>query len=183
MIIEHIFYSAALAILAGMVFFHYTGRDPSWIIIFFALVPDLDYVTRHHGAFHTVVFMVISSIAVAFLFRLSGLKFLDSLLLSLLGFGAHLVEDALVYDPGWKIFRPFSSQEVGFGVLPRIITGERYSDNFFTLANSEVLIIGVLLLLAAALIRTHFERSSTWMRWYIPDPVYRKFFREHSLES
>jgi LexA-binding, inner membrane-associated putative hydrolase len=176
MIIEHIFYSAALAILAGMVFFHYTGRDPSWIIILFALVPDLDYVTRHHGTFHTVVFMVISSIAVAFLFRLIGLKFLDSLLFSLLGFGAHLVEDALVYDPGWKIFRPFSSQEVGFGLLPRIITGERYTDDFFSLANSEVLIIGVLLLLAAILIRTYVERSSAWIRWYMPDSLYRKFF-------
>ena len=178
MIIEHIFFSAALAILAGMVFSHYTGRDPSWIIILFALVPDLDYLTRHHGTFHTVVFMVISGIAVAFLFRLIGLKFLDSLLFSLLGFGAHLVEDALVYDPGWKIFRPFSSQEVGFGLLPRIITGERYTDDFFSLANSEVLIIGLLLLLAAILIRTYVERSSAWIRWYMPDSVYRKFFQK-----
>jgi membrane-bound metal-dependent hydrolase YbcI (DUF457 family) len=174
MIIEHIFYSAALAILAGMVFFHYTGRDPSWIIIFSALVPDLDYITRHHGTFHTVVFMVIFGIAMALVLRPFGLKYRDSFFFSLLGFGAHLAEDALVYDPGWKIFRPFSSQEVGFGVLPRMLTGERYSADFFSLANTEVLIIGVLLLLAAVLIRRYCEGSFSWLRWYMPDALYKK---------
>jgi len=40
--IEHIFYSAALAVLIGMIFSRYTGRDPSWIIIAVAFVPDVD---------------------------------------------------------------------------------------------------------------------------------------------
>jgi membrane-bound metal-dependent hydrolase YbcI (DUF457 family) len=200
MIIEHIFYSAAFAILAGMVFYHYTGRDPSWIIILSALAPDLDELANpvirrlgirllldgssiQHGTFHTIAFMVIFGIAVAFLLHPFGLKFLDSLFFSMLGFGAHLFEDTLVYDPGWKVFWPFSSEEVGFGLLPKIITGERYVKDFFNIANSEVLIIGLLLLLAAVLIRTYFERSSSWIRWYMPDTFYKQFFREKTPES
>ena len=46
MIAEHFIYSAALAILVGMVFYQYTRRDPSWIIIICALVPDLDVIAN-----------------------------------------------------------------------------------------------------------------------------------------
>jgi hypothetical protein len=200
MIIEHIFYSAALAILVGMVFYRYTGRDPSWIVILCALAPDLDEganpVLRRlgirllldgnpiqHGTFHNIAFMVVFGIAVAFILHPFGLKFLDALFLSMLGFGAHLFEDALVYDPGWNILWPISSQEVGFGLLPRIVNGERYRADFFQIANSEVLIIGLLLVLAAFLIRTYFERSSFWIRWYMPDMIYKKFFRKKTPES
>jgi hypothetical protein len=41
--IEHIIYSAALAVIVGMIFSRYTGRDPSWIIIALAFVPDIDF--------------------------------------------------------------------------------------------------------------------------------------------
>jgi membrane-bound metal-dependent hydrolase YbcI (DUF457 family) len=200
MIIEHIFYSAALAVLVGMIFYRYTGRDPSWIIIICSLAPDMDELANpllrrlgirllldgspiQHGTFHNIAFMVVFGIAVAFLLHPFGLKFLDSLFLSLLGFWAHLIEDALVYDPGWNILWPISSQEVGFGLLPRIINGERYKADFFYLADSDVLIIGVLLLLAAILIRTYFERSFSWIRWYMPDRIYRKLFGEKIPES
>jgi len=199
MIIEHFIYSAALAVLAGMVFYHYAGRDPSWIIILSALAPDLDELANpvlrslgirllldgnqiQHGTFHNIAFMVIFGVAVAFLLHPFGVRFLDSLLFSLLGFGAHLFEDALVYDPGWNVLWPLSSQEVGFGLLPRIVNGERYSTDFFNIANSEVLVIGLLLLLVAILIRTWYERSSSWIRWYMPDTIYEKFFRKTKPE-
>jgi LexA-binding, inner membrane-associated putative hydrolase len=193
MIIEHIFYSAALAILAGMVFFHFTGRDPSWIIILSSFAPDLDYFVTpvlnrlgirvlldgssiHHGTFHTIAFMVVFGIAMAFLLHPFGLKFLDSILFSLLGSGAHLVEDALVYASGYRSLWPFSSEELGFGLLPTILNEEHYIRDFFRIANSEVLIIGLLLLLAALLIRTCYERSPSWVRFYLPASIYRIFF-------
>jgi len=178
MIIEHIFYSAALAILAGMVFYNYTGRDPSWIIIPCSLAPDLDYITLHHGAFHTIGFMVIFGIVAAFLLRRPGIKFIDALFFSVTGFGAHLFEDALVYDPGYMFLWPFSSKILGFGILPGVINEEYYARDFFYLANTEVLIIGVLFLLVAILIRIWYERSSSWIRWYMPDTIYEKFFRK-----
>jgi len=46
MIAEHIIYSAALAILVGMVFYLSTGRDPSWILLVCAWAPDLDEIAN-----------------------------------------------------------------------------------------------------------------------------------------
>jgi len=196
MIIEHIIYSAGLAILVGMVFYKYTGRDHSWIIIVCALVPDLDQIANpvlrslgirlllngspiQHGTFHNIAFMVMFGIAVAFLLHPLGLKFFDLLFFSIIGFGAHLFEDALVYNPGYRFFWPFSSEILGLGLLPNMINEEHYITDFFRIANTEVLLIGLFLLLVAILIRTYFERSSAWIRWYMPDWVYVKIFRKN----
>jgi membrane-bound metal-dependent hydrolase YbcI (DUF457 family) len=192
MFAEHIVYSAALAILVGMVFYRYTGRDSSWIIIVLAWAPDLDelddlinLVLRplgirffQHGTFHNVFFMVIFGIVIASLLRRFGMKFPDALFFSLVGFGAHLLEDALVYMPYYRFLWPFSSQPLGLGLLPTILNGKPYSIDFFHIANTEVLIIGVLLLLGAILIRTLYERSLSWVRWYMPGSVYEKYFRK-----
>jgi len=200
MIAEHIIYSAALAILVGMVFYKYTGRDPSWIIIICAWAPDLDVLanpvlrrlgirllfngsTIQHGTFHNIAFMVIFGITVAFLLHPLGIKFFDALFFSLIGFGAHLFEDALVYNPGYMFLWPFSSQVLGFGLLPNMINEENYARDFFGIANTEVLIIGLLLFLVAFLIRTYVEKSSSWIRWYMPVKIYEKFFRKMQPES
>jgi len=199
MIAEHLVYSAALAILAGMLYYRYFRRDPSWIIIICALAPDLDYLvdpvlrrlgirllldgsTIHHGSIHNIAFMVMFGIAMAFLLHPLGIKFFDSLLFSLLGFGAHLLEDAVVYNPGYPFLWPLSSEVLGIALLPKIFSGENYVKDFFGIANSQVFIVGLFFLLAAILIRTRIEGSTSWFRWYIPDRVYRKFFPEKTLE-
>jgi hypothetical protein len=41
---EHLIYSTAIAIIAGMIWYKHTGRDPSWIIIASAYAPDFDIV-------------------------------------------------------------------------------------------------------------------------------------------
>ena len=142
-----------------MVFYRYTGRDPSWIIIACSLAPDLDQIANPvlrrlgirllldggpimHGTFHNIAFMVLFGIAVAFLLHPFGLKFLDALFFSMIGFGAHLFEDALVYNPGYPFLWPFSSEVLGFGILPHAINEEYYVRDFFLIANTEVLIIG-----------------------------------------
>ena len=176
MFAEHIIYSAALAILVGMVFYKYTGRDSSWIIILFAFVPDLDYITGHHGTFHNIGVMVIFGIAMAFLLHPLGIKFFDSLFFSIIGFGAHLFEDALVYKVGYMFLWPLSSQILGIGLFPDILNEDYYTKDFFGIANTEVLIIGLVLLLTAFLIRTYYEGSLSWLRWYLPDRVYRAVF-------
>jgi membrane-bound metal-dependent hydrolase YbcI (DUF457 family) len=193
MIIEHLIYSAGLAILVGMVYYRYMGRDPSWIIIACALAPDLDQIANPvlrrlgirllldgspilHGTFHNIAFMVMFGIAVALLLYPFGLKFFDSIFFSIIGFGAHLLEDALVYNPGYRFLWPFSSEILGLGLLPNMINEESYYRDFFRIANTEVLLIGLFLLLVAILIRTYYERSSAWIRWYMPDRVYVKIF-------
>ena len=192
MISEHIVYSTALAILIGMLFHKYTGRDCSWIIILCAWAPDIDLIANgvltrfgftllfeghkiSHGVFHNIAVMVIFGIMVAFFLHPFGLRFFDAFLFSVIGFGAHLVEDALVYTVAYPFLWPFSSNDQGWGLLPNILTEEEYVRDFFRIANTEVLIVGVVFLLVAIIIRTYIEGPS-WIRWYMPDRVYVTLF-------
>lgn len=192
MLAEHILYSSAIAIILGMVFLHYTGRDYSWIIILCSWAPDLDMAVNPilsrlgftllysghriaHGDFHNLAIMVIFGIGMAFLLRPLGIRLLDSFVYSVIGFGAHLFEDALVFKVGYRFLWPFSSKIMGLGLLTHIQSEEYYINNFFGIANTGVLIIGLVLLSAAIIIRTYVE-GGTWIRWYMPDRLYNKLF-------
>jgi hypothetical protein len=190
MIIEHLFYSTAIALIVGMLYYKVTGRDHSWIIILCAWIPDFDIITKsvlnkfgfvvlfegqpiHHGTFHTIAMMVIFAIFIAFLLHPFGIRFIDSLFFAAVGFGAHLFEDALVYKVGYMYLWPFITENLGIGILPNIISEENYFRDFFWVANTEVLIIGILVLIAAMLIRTSVEGTS-WIRFYLPESMYKK---------
>jgi hypothetical protein len=192
MLAEHIIYSAALSILDGMLFYRFTGRDSSWIIILCAWIPDIDLIANSvltrsgftllfeghritHGVFHNIAIMVIFGILVAFLLHPFGIRFFDAFFFAVIGFGSHLVEDALVYKAGYPFLWPFSSEDLGIGLLPNILSEEKYFRNFFGIANSDVVIVGVVFLLVALLIRTYWE-GSTWIRWYMPHRIYVKLF-------
>lgn len=192
MLAEHIIYSSALAILVGMISLKYTGRDHSWIIILCAWAPDIDLIANPvlnrlgftlmyeghkivHGDFHTVAILVIFSIVMAFLLHPLGIKFIDSFVYSVIGFGAHLFEDALVYRVGYQYLWPFSSVKMGLGLLTGIQSEDYYINNFFGIANTGVLIIGLIVLGAAIIIRTSVEGRS-WIQWYMPNSVYTKIF-------
>jgi len=192
MLAEHIIYSVALAILVGMLFYRFTGRDSSWIIILCAWIPDIDLIANSvltrsgftllfeghrisHGVFHNIAIMVIFGILLAFLLHPFGIRFFDAFFFAVIGFGAHLFEDALVYKVGYPYLWPFSSEDLGIGLLPNILSEENYFRTFFGIANTEVLIIGLVFLLVALLIRTYWE-GSTWIRWYIPHRLYVKLF-------
>jgi hypothetical protein len=190
MIIEHLFYSTAIALIVGMLYYKVTGRDHSWIIILCAWIPDFDIIAKsvlnkfgfvvlfegqpiHHGTFHTIAMMVIFAIFIAFLLHPFGIRFIDSLFFAAVGFGAHLFEDALVYKVGYMYLWPFITENLGIGILPNIISEENYIRDFFGVANTEVLIIGILGLIAAMLIRTSVEGTS-WIRFYLPESMYKK---------
>lgn len=196
MISEHIIYSTAIAIIVGMLYYRYTGRDHSWIIILCAWIPDFDIIAKsalgkigfivlfdgqpiHHGTFHTVAMMVIFAILVAFLLHPFGIRFIDSFFFATIGFGAHLFEDALVYKIGYMYLWPFITENLGIGILPNIISEENYIRDFFRVANTEVLIIGILVLIAAMIIRTSIEGTS-WIRFYLPESVYTKISGQKS---
>ncbi len=192
MLAEHIIFSAAIAILAGMVFYRFTGRDCSWIIILCAWAPDIDFLVNRilsrfgftllfeghrisHGDFHNIAVMIIFGIAVAFLLHPFGIRFFDAFLFSTIGFLSHLFEDALVYDPGYRFLWPLSQKVLGLGLLPGIISEEYYISDFFGIANTVVLGVGLVFLLSAILIRTRYE-GPAWIRWYMPKVMYEKLF-------
>ncbi len=77
--IEHLIYSAALAVIVGMLFSRLKGSDPSWIIIAVAFVPDIDFglqafreipgialpFTVLHGDFHNIIALIFFSLVIA----------------------------------------------------------------------------------------------------------------------
>jgi hypothetical protein len=56
-----------------------------------------------------------------------------------------------------------------------MLSEEYYFRDFFWIANTDVLVIGLVILLVAIIIRTYVE-GRTWIRWYMPDRVYTAFF-------
>ena len=129
--IEHIIYSAALAVIVGMIFSRYTGRDPSWIIIAVAFVPDIDLALEkilewnwidvpfeiYHGDLHNVLFLMVFSLVIAGILRYFGIRFIDGLICSAIGIAAHFIEDLLVFNPAYAFLWPFTSKIVSWGIL------------------------------------------------------------------
>ena len=139
---EHFVYSAAIAVIAGMFFYHYTGRDSSWIIILLSLVPDIDYLatilrqfriyiridgfTFYHGAFHNLAALLIIGVVIAYVLYMFGIPFLDALIFSIIGFGAHLFEDASGLPWGYAYLWRVTSAKIGLGWLTVAFDEERY---------------------------------------------------------
>ncbi len=167
MLFEHLIYSTAIAIIAGMIWYKYKGRDPSWIIIASAFAPDFDIVAEElfkkldmnilingapisHGDFHNIAFLLLFATAATLVLRLAGMKFGDSFLFAGIGFGAHIFEDALVFNPGYAFFWPLSEQEFGIGII-------KYIPDLYGIANTDVLILGIVAVVLCGGIRAVYE--------------------------
>jgi hypothetical protein len=159
MYIEHICFNLALAILVTLLA---DQKNAGWytsVILISGCVPDIDGIFSlvqsppvftggiipgmafHLRYFHSIGILCIYAVVVAGL--LAYYHRLDFRIIAVCagtGFGAHLLEDALVYNPASAVFWPLSSQEVGIGLFPS------YSRDFLGIANGEVFGIGILLL-------------------------------------
>jgi membrane-bound metal-dependent hydrolase YbcI (DUF457 family) len=174
MLFEHLVYSTAIAIVVGMVYYRSVGRDYSWIVIASAYAPDIDMIFNSllrkmgislmingypiaHGNFHNMAFLIVYSISVAFLLHPIGIRFTDSLIFAVLGFASHLFEDALVFDPAYSFFWPITSREFGIGMF-------HYSANFYGIADSGILMLGLILIGFSAILRTACEGTGWIIR-------------------
>jgi hypothetical protein len=189
---EHLVYSTAIAVILGMLSYQFTGRDNSWVIILVSYIPDIDFIATilyqlrinihlggfqvFHGMFHNIAAMVIFGGIIAYTLYLVGVQFYDALFFCLVGFGAHLFEDALVYPAGmgYMFLWPLSHANMGLGWLTVALNEESYFANadFFHIANTEVLVIGLVFLIVSILIRTLVEGVG-WIEWYKPTIIYR----------
>ena len=177
MLIEHLLYSTALAIFIGMIHYRFFCRDYSWIIIVSSYVPDLDLISDSllkkmgievlisghqiiHGNFHNIAILSLFAIYMAFLLHPFGFKFVDSIIFAAIGFGAHLFEDALVSREGYAFFWPLVPQRSGIGLF-------NYTPDIYGFADKEVLIIGLILLVFSAILRTACE-GPRWVANYLP---------------
>lgn len=161
MLLEHIIYSIAFALVIGLVFKHYTGKDPSWIIVVMALFPDIDFILQtsmrtiqspfviYHGDFHSILALVFFSLIAAWIVSHYNISFWHGFLCSALGMFAHYLEDYIAYPPAYAYFFPFSKIEYGIDLIPET------RDLIF--AGSEVLVIGMILLAGAILVRKCYD--------------------------
>jgi hypothetical protein len=171
--IEHIIYSAVLAVFVGMIFSLYTKRDPSWIIIAVAFIPDIDlllmiinYIINKktgnvfplailHGDLHNVLFLIAFSLLFAGILHHFGIRFIDGVICSAIGIGAHFFEDALIAKPAYAFLWPITTQRFGIGIM-------KETPNLFGIANDTVLITGLILLMGAVFVRTLVEGTGWW---------------------
>ena len=127
MLFEHLIYSIAIAIIAGMLWFKRTGRDPSWIIIASAYAPDFDIVAGElirkldlnslindtpitHGDFHNIAFLLLFATAAALVLRLAGMRFWESLLFAGIGVGAQVLGKEWLPCQGYHSQWPMTKQ-------------------------------------------------------------------------
>ncbi|MDG6257133.1 MAG: metal-dependent hydrolase [Methanomicrobiaceae archaeon] len=176
--IEHLIYSAAIAVIIGMVYSRYTGRDPSWIIVISAFAPDIDTLPDplyswsgvaitlngnlvQHGDFHSILALGTYALLMGVFLMPLGIRLWEGMLFAGIGFGAHLFEDALVYEVSYALFWPFSDQKCGIGLF-------NYSRDFYGIADTQVLIIGLVLLGGAVALRKVLDRD--WLSWRTEHP-------------
>ena len=104
----------------------------------------------HHGDLHNVLFLIVFSFLFAGVVSYFGIRFVDGLVCSALGILAHFFEDLLVFNPAYSFLWPYSPKIFGLGIMEN-------TRNLFGIANSTVLIIGMVLLAGAVLVRTLVE--------------------------
>ena len=113
-----------------------------------------------HGDFHNLAMLAFYAVGISFLMHPVGIRFVDSLVFSAVGFGAHFVEDALVFSQGYRFLRPLSVRRFGLGILAG---PGGYKADFYGIANAEVSTYGVIFLAAAIVFRTMYERKN-WVK-------------------
>ena len=158
-----------------MIFSRYTGRDPSWIIIACAFIPDIDYAIEeiqqmhlfdapfkiHHGDLQKrpvfdCIFPSVCRSTPLFRYPVCWRADLFSHWHCRTFFwGFACFEDLLVFNPAYAFLWPFTSKIVSWGILKGHL-------NFFGIANDTVLLIGIILLCGALLLRTRIEGTGWW---------------------
>jgi LexA-binding, inner membrane-associated putative hydrolase len=171
MYIEHVVYSLALALFICLFLDRSLARWCIAILVVSSCIPDIDgifslilsppqftdgiipHMAFHLRYFHTAGFLAMYAVVVAgLLFYFYRLDVRLTAFLAGTGFGAHLFEDALVYNPASAVFWPVSSEEYGIGIFSS-------TRDFLHIANGEVLFFGILLLALATGMYTIFGKN------------------------
>lgn len=181
MLLEHWIYSIAIAIIAGGIYRKYAKKDYSWIIIASAYAPDLDLFLNTflgkfgivllihgepitHGDFHNLGVMLIFAVTIALLLKNFNIRFRDSFIFAIIGFGAHMFEDALVFNPAYAFLWPIFDQKYGIGLFD-------YNPNLYGIADPVVLIVGLMAVMVLAIIRIRYEGNEWITNMVVPNPI------------
>ena len=175
MLIEHLLYNFAIAILVGIIYKQYTKRNPAWIIFFAGCLPDIDYFFQvgtyiiyhaiepalfvygivlpviRHGDFHNIFIIISFSLIIGYLFRRWGFKFWDAVICTSIGMSAHIIEDLLVYDNPYHPFLPFSEAPIN------AINILNESGNMFGIGDWKIFVIGCIFIFLAYSVKVIYD--------------------------
>ena len=169
MMLEHLVYSTAIAIFIYTI---YRKKECLYIIIGSAYAPDIDLIADRifkkiditvlvygdpikHGDFHNILIMILYATLVALILNTINIKMKDSFILASIGFAAHLFEDALVFNPAYRFLLPIFDKIYGIG----LITNYNGHKDFYGIANTEVLAIGIILVIISICIKYIFDNN------------------------
>ena len=170
MFTEHLIWTAALAVFVGFFYKKSTGRDPWWIMIIATVLPDSDYILQcigiyifgynsypiYHTEFHNLFMCIVFSTIFAYLLmKYLKVPFKDGFIYTFIGFGAHIIEDMMVYPVGEHPLAPFNWVGVGLNVFPHYTP-------YHYLFDPEVMTIGLIILVGICLIRIGLE-GTDWL--------------------
>ena len=176
MIIEHLFYTGALALVVGLVLtLRGIPRERAYILIVMgaSLFPDITWPLFEAAArgWATIAFMALVPDQVA-LHNLAGLVVFTLVatllatpfhlrsryvaLCCALGYGSHLLEDGLTHTTRYFLVWPLSTQHVG---IPLFVP---YIPDLFGIAEARVLAVGLVLLGLAVAVRTAIQGRGWW---------------------
>jgi membrane-bound metal-dependent hydrolase YbcI (DUF457 family) len=177
--LEHLFFNIAVAIVVGMVYQRLAGRDPTIIIILAAYLPDVDvavgivmFIFRRilgtpvlvfHGSFHNLPALAAISLGVALVASRYGIRFWDAGICTAIGYGTHLVCDAVAFNEVPYLLWPLGPARTG--PVPFW-----YHPDLFGIAQVSVLAVAVALVIFSALMRNRVE-GPCWIQRY----TYPKF--------
>jgi hypothetical protein len=173
MLLEHLLYNLSIAIIIGIIYIHYTKRNPTWIIFIAGCLPDIDYffqcftytirdiiiyigyngniMVLKHGDFHNIFMIVVLSFGIGYLLWRWGFRFWDATICLMIGTSAHIIEDLIVYDYPYHLLLPFSNTSVN------AINILNESTNMFGLGDWKIFIIGCLFVFVAYSIKILYD--------------------------
>lgn len=171
MIIEHFLYNIAIAILVGIFYNKYFKRNPTWIIVFCAGLPDIDYILQsfcfliydntgyilpimiNHGNFHSFVVIVVLAVVFGYIIhKYFGENIYDSMILVFIGSLAHFICDLIVYTYTYYPFYPLN----GFAIKT-IAVIEETRNMPLGLGDWDIFIIGICFVTYACIIKFAIE--------------------------
>ena len=70
------------------------------------------------------------AVVVGLLLKTTGMRLKDSFIFAGMGFGAHIFEDVLIFNPGYEFLWPLSAYVFGIGIV-------EYKPDLYGIANSD----------------------------------------------
>lgn len=170
MYLEHFIWSAAFAIIVGVIVERRWGYSlPIWIICASAMLPDIDYLIQTimyplmfifpifnplfitHGDFHNIVAVIILSLLFAWLLnKYMKIDYNNAFICLILGCIFHIFCDYIVYTATFHVIAPrFGYELVGIGILPERGT-------LYGLGEPIIFAVGILCLIIALSIKFYY---------------------------